>query len=182
MTRDELSDFLYANIHMVEPYPELVKPVEKMLNITGFFPGGRGLWSEEHSDVFPSILILGQDFSTVDDYNKMLRNESTDLECPTWRNMISLFKEADIELTDCFYSNVFMGLRDTKSLIGKFPGFKNKYFVKRNIDFLSFQIEAIKPKVIITLGKFAAELLSELSESDLYKWRGYNALSVHNVG
>lgn len=182
MKRDDLPKILYQKINIVEPYPEKVKPVDKMMDITAFFPGGKGLWSETQSDVFPNILILGQDFSTVDDYRKMLRNESTDLECPTWRYLIKLLNEAEIELTDCFYSNVFMGLRETASMVGKFPGFKDKSFVKRNVEFLSYQIETIRPKVIITLGKFAAELLTKLSDTDLKIWKNYNALRVANIG
>lgn len=182
MKRDELSKLLYKNIDVVKPYPNMVKPVDEMIDITAFFPGGKGLWFEEYSELFPNILVLGQDFSTVDGYNKMLRNELTDLECSTWRNLIILFREVNIDLRECFYSNVFMGLRDTKSMVGKFPGFKDKDFVKRNVDFLSYQIETIKPSVIITLGKFAAELLTKLSESDLESWMKYSALRVPNVG
>lgn len=182
MRRNDLPKILYKNIDIVKPYPDKVKPVDIMMDITAFFPGGKGLWSEEYSDVCPSILVLGQDFATVDDYKKMLRHESTDLGCPTWRNLIKLFNEARIDLKDCFYSNVFMGLRETTSMTGRFPGFKDKSFVQRNVDFLSFQIKTMKPAAIITLGRPASELLSKLSKPDLDSWKSGRALSVPNIG
>ena len=182
MDRYNLPKILYSNIDMVKPYPNMVKPVDIMLNITAFFPGGKGLWLEEYSDVFPNILVLGQDFSTVDNYKSMLRNESTDLECRTWRNLIKLFNEAGIDLKECFYSNVFMGLRETISMTGRFPGFKDRKFVMRNVDFLSFQIETMKPVAIITLGRPASELLAKASKLDLDCWKSGRALSVPNNG
>lgn len=95
--------------------------------------------------------------------------------------MIQLFAEANIELTDCFFTNAFMGLRDTKSMVGKFPGLEDKDFVYRNIEYLKFQISVIKPQMIITLGKYASELLSTTSK-DLFLWSGNRALKMPDVG
>lgn len=176
MKRHELPEVLYKNIDTVIPYALKVEPVKEMINITAFFPGGRGLWMEEESEDFPSILVLGQDFSTVKQYEDMLIGKASDLESPTWRNLIKLFKEAELDLKECYFSNVFMGLRDTEKVIGEFPGFKDKPFVARNVDFLSFQIETIKPRVIIALGKYAAEMLTYLSGSDLNSWSKWKAL------
>lgn len=183
MKRQELPEALFSKTNIVAPYPNNVKPIEKMLNMTAFFPGGRGVWSENYSDEFPSILVLGQDFSTVDEYNAMLNNNQNDLGCATWRNLIKLFEEANIDLKKCFYSNVFMGLRDgvTKNT-GEFPGFKDKEFVKRNLKFLKIQIETIKPKLIITLGRYAAEMLSSIADSGLESWSNWRALLDENIG
>lgn len=183
MKRQELPEALFSKINIVAPYPDNVKPIEKMLNMTAFFPGGRGLWTEEHSDEFPSILISGQDFSTVDEYNAMLNNNQNDLQCATWRNLIKLFKEANINLKNCFYSNVFMGLRDgvTKNT-GEFPGFKDKDFINRNLKFLEIQIDTVKPKLIITLGRYAAEMLSRLADYGLENWINFRALIDENIG
>lgn len=182
MKRNELPDVLYKNIDVVKPYPLNVEPVKEMINITAFFPGGSGLWSEEKTKDFPSILVLGQDFSTVKQYEDMLVGKASDLESPTWRNLIKLFREADLELKECYFSNVFMGLRDTVSMVGEFPGFKDKGFVDRNVEFLSFQIETIKPHVIITLGKYTAEMLTYLPGTDLKVWSKWKALREANNG
>jgi len=70
MKRYELTELLYENIHIIKPYPYMVKPVEKIIDITAFFLGGKGLWLEEHSEKFTSILVIGQDFSTIEEYKK----------------------------------------------------------------------------------------------------------------
>jgi uracil-DNA glycosylase len=182
MKRYELSDVLFNNIHIVEPYPNMVQPVTKMVNITGFFPGGRGLWLEENSTKFPNIMVLGQDFSSVKEYIRWAEKAVAEIQSPTWRNLIVLFKEVGIDLNECFFSNVFMGLRDTDKETGKFPGFKDRNFIKRNLEYLQYQIDIVSPDVIITLGKFAAELLSKLSETDLEDWNNYKALRIPNIG
>lgn len=69
----------------------------------------------------------------------MLEGNKADLDSPTWKNLIKLFNEAGLGLHKCFFSNVFMGLRDTNSMVGKFSGARDKDFVNRNPDFLLFQ-------------------------------------------
>lgn len=182
MIRDALPDYLFEKSTMVQPYPtSLVVPVTEMLNLTAFFPGGRGLWKEETSEILPSILILGHDFSTIELYNKMRVAGTNAINGPTWRNLIHLFQEANLNLCDCFFSNVYMGLRNSTKMTGPFPGSKDKAFVKRNLDFLRFQIETIRPKIIITLGMPPASLLSNIS-SDLEKWKDDKAFSIANYG
>lgn len=75
-----------------------------------------------------------------------------------------------------------MGLRVSDKMTGEFPGFKDKHFVDRNVEFLSFQIEIIKPRVIITLGKYAAEMLTYLPGTDLDSWSKWKALREANNG
>jgi len=179
MLRNEISQILFNRLYEVEPYPNTVAPIIKMIDETAFFPGGKGLWLEkEETDAFPSILVLGQDFSTLKEYQKMLDNNSKDLDCPTWKNIIKLFGEVGIRLPDCFFSNVFMGLRKTESMVGKFPGFKDKEFVRRNLDFLTLQVDTIRPKIIITLGIYAPMMLGDLSP-DLISWK--NARSFKDI-
>ena len=182
MKRQEVPGVLFKKLKELGDYPDKVKPVEKMLDITAFFPGGRGLWLEQNSTDFPRILILGQDFSTVKAYEAMVEGNKADLDSPTWRNLIELFEEAGVDLKKCFFSNVFMGLRDTEKMTGKFPGARDKDFVNRNLEFLLFQIETIKPKLIITLGRPASEMVSKLSRPDLDCWDKGKALSSPDNG
>lgn len=173
---------LFDKLQELGDYPYKAKPVEKMLDITAFFPGGRGLWLEEDSTEFPSILVLGQDFSTIKAYEAMVEGNKADLNSPTWKYLIKLFKEADVDLKKCFFSIVFMGLRDTEKMTGKFPGARDKDFVNRNLTFLLFQIETIKPEIIITLGRPASEMLFKLSKPDLDCWEKGKALSSPDNG
>jgi len=180
--RHELPDLLYNRISMVEPYPDSVIAIRERLDITAFFPGGKGLWMEDETDLIPDILVLGQDFSNVSEYERMLRNESTDLDTPTWRELMRLFGFAEIDLRRCFFSNVFMGIRESKSMVGRFPGFRDKGFMKRNLDFLGEQIRIVNPKMIITLGRPASEMVSKLSEDLEVDWRDGKALNKPNNG
>ncbi len=182
MNRSNLPIILFENMKIVEPYPEKVAPVPKILERTAFFPGGLGLWDSNECERIPSILVLGHDFSTERQYIEMLNEERNGLTDPTWRNLIKLFNEAGIPLEDCFFSNVFIGLRKTKSMTDEFPGNRDKEFVKRNLKFLTYQINMIKPKLIITLGKYAADMLVQLSHTDLSEWKNYEALKKPDVG
>jgi hypothetical protein len=182
MKRDELPEILFKKMKEVGSYPNGIKEVENMLDKTAFFPGGKGLWLEDNSKDFPNILVLGQDFSTVKVYDYMMKGRKADLDSQTWKNLIKLFNEVNLDLNKCYFSNVFMGLRDSNKMTGKFPGFKDKDFVDRNLEFLLFQIEIIKPNLVITLGKYAAEMIANVAETGLDSWKNFGALRTPNIG
>ncbi len=181
MNRNQISEILFKKMNMVEPYPPYVIGIDKQCQFTAFFPGGHGIWKEFESEIIPSIMVLGHDFSTESKFNEMIDGLSNDIDSPTWRNMIKLFDESGICLEDCFFTNIFMGLRQTDSMVGTFPGFKDKSFVDRNIEFLKYQISLVKPRCIITLGKYSAEMLASTTE-DLTVWRKWAALKSENIG
>lgn len=185
MKRNDLPDFLFKNIPRFDHYPENVSPVSEMCKTTAFFPGGRGLWLEDgKSDISPEILVLGQDFSTVDYHKELLSGKGKrDIDFPTWRNLIKLLRDdVRIDLKHCFFSNVFMDLRSSGKMTGRFPGFKDAEYVKRSVDFLLFQIAEIKPEVIITLGMFAADMLSRTGVQELSKFRNGEVLKISDEG
>jgi|GEM_PF-1338785 len=185
MKRNDLPEFLFKNIPRFDIYPENVLPVSEMCKTTAFFPGGRGLWLEDgEPDIFPEILVLGQDFSTVDYHKELLSGQGKkDIDFPTWRNLIKLLKvDAKIDLNRCFFSNVFMDLRSGGKMTGKFPGFKDAEYVKRSVENLLFQIVTIKPKVIITLGMFAADMLSMTGAQELADFKNGEVLKIKDEG
>ena len=182
MNRHQLPKLLFNQINLVEPYPDKVVRVNEMLDVTAFFPGGKGLWLEDSTNVSPDVLVLGHDFSTINYYNKMLENGQSEINSPTWRSMRKLFNDVNLDLNRCFFSNVYMGLRDADKMTGLFPGSKDKEFVKRNLEFLKTQIRAVNHKVIITLGKPASINLSLLSEQLINEWSKGKALSSPNIG
>jgi len=169
ITKDEIPQILFSNMKIVEPYPDGVSPISEMLETTAFFPGGKGLWLEDISLIYPEILVLGHDFATENSFNSIRARKKADLDCPTWKNIIDLFSEVGINPSNCFFSNVFMGLRKSNPMIGKFPGAKDRGFYNRNLEFLKFQIKTIRPKTIITLGSYAPKMLSKISD-ELKVW------------
>lgn len=75
-----------------------------------------------------------------------------------------------------------MGLRVSNKMTGKFPGFRGKNFVDRNLEFLLFQIEIIKSNLVITLGKYAAGMLANAAETGMEPWENFEALRTPNIG
>lgn len=102
MNRHQLPEMLFNQVHMVEPYPDNVKPVSEMMKTTAFFPGEYGLWLEENSFVYPDILVLGHDFSTVVECEKLLLSKQSEINFPTWRELRKLFLASNIILIDVF--------------------------------------------------------------------------------
>lgn len=62
----------------------------------------------------------------------MVEGNKADLDSPTWENLIKLFAEAGVNFHKCYFSNVFIGLRDMDKTAAKFLGAINKDFVNWN--------------------------------------------------
>lgn len=56
---------------------------------------------------------------------------------------------------ECFFTNLFLGLRKDMKMIGKNPGLLNNEdtYLNASIYFFKQQIELIQPRVVIILGK-----------------------------
>jgi len=156
-----------------ETYPEGVVPLFDRIEGTSFFPGGDGLWKYENdiTDIrIGGIMVIGHNFDNVSGFKKSLALGSESLACPTWKNLRILFQEANIDLTSCYFTNAYMGLMNSQSNIGVFPGSKSSSFRKQCLDFLEYQISIQQPQTIITLGRFVPPLLAQLS-IDLDQWK-----------
>ncbi len=175
--RTPVLDELFRAMAAVSPYPPGVLPIQERISGTAFFPGGDGVWrsstTREATAPFP-IMILGQDFDSRAGFERALaRGSEVPAESdqwkanPTWRNLIALFGRVGIEPSACFFTNAFMGLRESAENTGRFPGAKDKDFAGRCRAFLSVQIRAVQPRLVFTLGswvpRFLAEGIPELS-------------------
>ena len=171
MKGSELSDKLwnlYSNYHFSDN--DSLLQVNEQVEGTAFFPCGSGLY--ENSNETIDILVLGQDFGTVHYYKEALSVKDKDLNSPTWKNLISLFNNAGINMSQCFFSNVYMGVRIKNNMVGKaVPKRKcNLSFIKDNMEFLREQIKTVNPKAIITLGNYATSMLINSCDSGLTNW------------
>jgi hypothetical protein len=140
----------------VEPYPLGVQGVPHPIKGTAFFPGGLGLLVDEDETrgVFPedSIMVVGQDFNSVLAYERA-RSKGTEVGLSTaWRILSDVFSAGSIPLRQCFFTNVYMGLRTHGPETGRFPGARDRAFVGRCVEFFNRQLEAVKPRLIMTLG------------------------------
>jgi hypothetical protein len=168
-------------------YPPKVLPVPKPIRGTSFFPGGFGLWNPESSEVLPAFpyggtMILGHDFHSETGYKASLQRGHESLTQPTWRNLLILLDTAGITLESCFFTNVFMGLREGRATTGRFPGASDLAFVAHCMRFLFRQIDLQRPSLIVTLGIHAPKMLAPLSPG-LAQWStGTGIKHLDNAG
>ena len=168
-------DELRAKMSLVEPYPKGVVAVPAELPFTAFFPGGRGLWSGENNeaagDPRGEIMIVGHNFYNVAGYELMRTRGKRDTNTATWRNLLKTLRRNEIALERCFFTNAYMGLMETVSAQGTFPGARDLGFVDRCRAFFREQLALIRPKLIVTLGAHVPPFLAPMSPQLESAWR-----------
>ena len=136
-------------------FPEGVGEIVEPITGSAFFPGGLGLRvvSGAESDILcGQIMVVGQDFDTEAKYREALKSPSGE-EChPTWSRMMRLFEQYDIDPNECFFTNLYMGLRKHGPATGPFVGRKDPVFVERCAKFFEHQVAVVKPRLIIMFG------------------------------
>jgi hypothetical protein len=173
-------------------YPPGVLPVPEPIPGTAFLPGGYGLWNPTGSRVLPpfpfgGVMILGQDFHSKAGYLASLACGAESSKQPTWRNLIALLSDVELEPSHCFFTNVFMGLRAGDATTGPFPGASDPNFVTYCRHFLVRQLQAQRPSLVVTLGTHVPEFLAPLSP-ELAPWgsghglKGLDAAGPVRVG
>ncbi len=138
------------------PYPEGVVEVPESIQGIAFFPGGLGLWLGNNAvnAELPvgQIMVVGQDFNSVKAY-ELARQRGTEVGIsPTWKVLQEILRASNICPEKCFFANLYMGLRVKGRETGRFPGAKDKPFVRRCITFFERQLEVGRPKLIMALG------------------------------
>ena len=170
------SDELRARLGEVEPYPAKVCAVPAELSFTAFYPGGAGviLNQDGGKPPFPvgGVMIVGHNFYHLAGFEKMRLRRARDAGTPTWRNLLSTLRRAEIAPEDCFFTNAYQGLMETESSMGAFPGAKDAAFVERCRAFFRRQLAVQKPRLVLTLGVHVPPFLAPLSSELEAKWRG----------
>lgn len=171
---------LQSLLKTVEPYPAGTCPVPEMVLCTSFFPGGQGLWYESSQSaipVFPTggVMIVGQDYYTFKGYRDTLSHSQTgdigpEKDSKTWLHLLSFLKSVEIPPQRCFFTNLFMGLRENGKPMGKFPGARDAGFVERCLDFFEMQVRVQQPKLILTLGNIVPRYIASRADK-LSPWR-----------
>jgi hypothetical protein len=163
-----LAESLWQRHHPTAGYPAGVLPVPEPIPGIAFFPGGFGLWRPDVSQPLPpfpigGIMVLGHDFHSEAGYNESLARSRESESQPTWRQLLRLLKQVDIDPVSCFFTNVYFGLRVGAGTTGPFPGATNRPFVEYCLRFLSEQINTQRPRLILTLGINVPPLIGRLS-------------------
>lgn len=116
------------------------------------------------------VMVLGHNFDSVAGFNYSLHHAGENLRGPTWRGILGVIDRAGVRRDQCFFTNVYMGLIDGPSAVGKFPGARDTGFVHRCQSFLAKQISVQQPRVILTLGKEVLPLVVPLSPELRTAW------------
>ena len=166
---------LWKRHQTVAPYPAGCLPVPEPIAGTAFFPGGFGLWNPEKKAPPPrlpvaGVMVLGHDFHSEAGYRASLAAGAEPDTQPTWRSLLGWLAEAEIEPATCFFTNVYMGLREGAATTGRFPGASDTAFVERCRRFLREQLEAQRPRLVLTLGVWVPRLLAPLGGAALEPW------------
>ena len=159
----------------VAPYPVGCVPVRAPIAGTAFFPGGFGLWNPARTSPPPGlpvggIMVLGHDFHSEAGYEASLAAGAEPASQPTWRALIEWFEAVGIDPTTCFFTNVYMGLRQGAATTGRFPGASDAAFVERCRTFLRQQLEVQRPRLVLTLGVWVPRLVAPLGRAALAPW------------
>jgi hypothetical protein len=136
---------------------------------TAFFPGGYGLWRDDISRPLPpfpigGIMVLGHDFHSERGYQASLARGREAASQPTWRQLCNLLAAVEIDPRECFFTNIYMGLRAGSGTTGPFPGRADRQFVDHCRRFLTEQIHVQRPSLIVTLGVHVPPFIGALSE------------------
>lgn len=146
-----------------------------------------GPWCRWQSNLDADIMLIGQDWGTVKYYIET-KGEHKD-NTPTNTSLRILFNEIGIDIgtpskpnnkAPCFFTNVILGLKEGEEMAGNI-----KYsWVKENaIEFLKPNIEIIRPKIIITLGKRAYDAIAyiyKLKHESMKKLVTENPVKLNN--
>lgn len=159
----------------------------------GFFPLGYGVLNYAPNAVLTSlntcnVFVLGNDFGTIG-YTDKLTDRKEKSTNATIRNLISEHG-LNLNVETTFFTNFFMGLRDSDKQTGIKDGIQKEFQVFC-LEFLKMQLEHTKPKLVLILGKEVLGTLRELNElpklneppytptlADTGVFKGYSVMAI----
>ena len=170
-----------------KPYPAGMVRFPFHLTGQGFFPGGDGLWRDalqiaqrsRGSLAVGGVMFLGNDFGTLRSYTK-LRARGFE-NPPTWRHVRLRIERAKLPSSLAFFTNAVMGLRDGGTALDKKDWEREPQFKSFCREFLAFQIELLKPRLIVVLGPVARATLSALDVGKLSNSGRFHALQFDGL-
>jgi uracil-DNA glycosylase family 4 len=167
------SNDLFKEIKKQVHFPTTILHPDEQIEKRGFFPVCRGT-IDGTTEIKKRILVVGQDFGRMEDYQKAkLNGENTDT-VPTWKHIKPMLANLGIDLKECFFTNYLMGLRTkTKTNNGISPGFYDEKYIQDCLAFFNFQVEQVKPELIIFLGKYSYFLSKNISDRHVINKSSY---------
>ncbi|MFY9719675.1 MAG: hypothetical protein WAK16_08515 [Candidatus Cybelea sp.] len=170
---------LRDNLELLPASPGTASFTGRGLIAGTFFPGGLGLTDESRAGI--STIVLGSDWGNEKSLEKALCGASMPASMSTTERKTSkMLKLAGFVVDDCWYSNAWPVMRsDNTEESGYHPMRDNPAFTSACRDFLRTCIEALAPKLIVTMGVgpawFVGPLVGEgwaLSKADVVYFCG----------
>ena len=159
----ELVATMRSDLSTFGPLPDILGAGMGRIPGTAFFPGGDGLVHPRTSARIPDILVIGHDFGTLAYLDACIVAGEERLSQPTWRGILSRLDAAEIDPQSCLFTNAFVGYRKTGGNTDDFPARADGEYECRCRAFLARQIDLLRPKAIIALGKHVPSFLAALS-------------------
>ncbi len=178
---------LWARHHPPGKYPDGVVPVPEPIVGLAFFPGGFGLWGTGPERPLPplpidGVMVVGHDFHSEAGYEASRQAGGERLTLPTWSNLLRLFTAVGLAPEQCFFTNLYMGLRAGTATTGPFPGAADSAFVTHCEAFLVEQLAVQRPALVLSLGVHVPRALGRISP-ELESWaRGKSLRHLDSVG
>jgi hypothetical protein len=150
-------------------YPAGMSRFPFQLTGQGFFPGGDGLWRNEAQLAQASpglvamggIMFLGNDFGTRKSYERLRKKG---YENPlTWKHVKQRIGRAGLPSSCTFFTNAVMGLRGEGTALDKKDWDGVPQFKAFCREFLVYQIETLRPKLIVVMGQVPRVTLDSLA-------------------
>jgi hypothetical protein len=147
----------------------------------GFFPGGNGLFEGEAAGRFPvgGTLVLGSNFSAASNFchpdGRLICDDETSGK--TWRPMRRLFNGAELDLTDCFFTNAWPCLHaGTSNTLGELISqwLANPSLMRECAKFFAKTCVDLKPSMIVALGPGPAAFMATVWPRELKQWMSNN--------
>lgn len=156
------------------PHPKGILPVPHEIPGPAFFPGGRGLVSNDggvgDNLHVGGVLVLGHNYGTVGDHSDYTDARGEVEGSATWGSLKKLLREIKIPLDQCFFTNAYVGLLDRESNVGTHPGHHDPDFKEGCRQLLRTQILLQLPRLILVLGRFVPGFLSDMAPT-LADWK-----------
>ena len=179
---------LFRELSRISSYPDGVIPVPSQIPGLAFFPGGHGVYQEEGLFELPAfpfyqVMVVGQDFDTLKNFEKSLKRHEENRGVGTWGNLLPLLDRAGIPRAACFFTNAYMGLRATGRNVGPGVGSRSEAFSATCQSFFLRQLALQQPRLILCLGAQVARFLARCS-SDLQAWSNgsFDSIDSTNSG
>src|SRR4029077_17009533 len=115
------------------------------------------------------VLVLGHNFWNVRNYEETARKGGEVDRNPTWRELLRLLKDCDIDVQCCFFTNAFMGLLEAERAVGSVRGHSDEYFLSGCRRVLRESLNLQRTALVLALGPKAAQFLGRIVP-ELDKW------------